>query len=115
MGDNLTGDGEGDDEEIFIDLTKLPAKYDKLIFVVNIYEAAKRNQHFGMIHNAFIRICDRENNNQELCRYNLSENYDGMTAMVFGEMYLHNGDWKFNAVGQATQDNSISELVRRFL
>ncbi|MBQ6774116.1 MAG: TerD family protein [Synergistaceae bacterium] len=115
MGDNLTGDGEGDDEEIFIDLTKLPANYDKLIFVVNIYEANKRNQNFGMIHNAFIRICDCENNNQELCRYNLSENYDGMTAMIFGEMYLHNGNWKFNAIGQATHDNSISELVRRFI
>ena len=114
MGDNLTGDGEGDDEQIFIDLTALPSQYDKLIFVVNIYQARERSQDFGMIHNAFIRICDCENNNQELCRYNLSENYDGMTAMIFGEMYLHNGSWKFNAIGQATKDNSITELVRKF-
>ncbi len=113
MGDNLTGAGEGDDEEIFIDLTRLPAKYDKIIFVVNIYKANERNQHFGMIENAFIRIYDGENN-QELCKYNLSENYDGMTAMIFGEMYLRNGQWKFNAIGQATRDNSISELLRRF-
>ena len=113
MGDNLTGAGEGDDEEIFIDLTKLPAKYDKIIFVVNIYKANERNQHFGMIENAFIRIYDGENN-QELCRYNLSENYDGMTAMIFGEMYLRDGQWRFNAIGQATHDNSIQELLGRF-
>lgn len=114
MGDNLTGDGEGDDEQIFIDLTALPSQYDKLIFVVNIFKAKERNQDFGMIRNAFIRICDNENQGRELCRYNLSENYDGMTAMIFGEMYLHNGDWKFNAIGQATKDNSITELVRKF-
>lgn len=115
MGDNLTGDGEGDDEQIFVDLTALPSQYDKLIFVVNIYKAQERSQHFGMIHNAFIRICDNENHGLELCRYNLSDdNYDGMTAMIFGEIYLHNGSWKFNAIGQATHDNSISELVRKF-
>ena len=66
-----------------------------------------------MIQNAFIRICDGETN-QELCKYNLSENYDGMTAMVFGELYLYKGQWKFNAVGQATRDNSVSELAVRF-
>ena len=113
MGDNLTGDGEGDDEEIFVDLVSLPAKYDKIIFTVNIYKARERKQHFGMIKNAFIRICDAENN-QELLRYNLSENYDNMTALVFGEVYKYNDTWKFSAIGQATQDNSISELVRKF-
>ena len=114
MGDNLTGEGEGDDEEIFIDLAKLPADCDKIIFVVNVYKAAERKQHFGMIRNAFIRICDNDTH-EELCRYNLSENYDGMTAMVFGEMYLRNGQWKFNAIGQATKDNSITELSRSFM
>ncbi len=113
MGDNLTGDGEGDDEEIFVDLVSLPAEYDKIIFTVNIYKARERKQHFGMIKNAFIRICDAENN-QELLRYNLSENYDNMTALVFGEVYKYNDTWKFSAIGQATQDNSISELVRKF-
>lgn len=113
MGDNLTGAGEGDDEQIFVNLSSLPSQYDKIIFVVNIYKANERKQHFGLIRNAFIRICDDENR-QELCRYNLSENYDGMTAMVFGEIYLRNGQWKFNAIGQATKDNSISELVKRF-
>lgn len=113
MGDNLTGAGEGDDEQILVDLSALPGQYDKIIFVVNIYQAAQRRQHFGLIQNAFIRICDAETN-QELCKYNLSENYDGMTAMVFGELYLYKGQWKFNAIGQPTRDNSISELADQF-
>lgn len=113
MGDNLTGAGEGDDEQIFVDLDRLPAQYDKIVFVVSIYQAAERRQHFGLIQNAFIRICDGETN-REICRYNLSENYDGMTAMVVGELYLYNGNWKFNAIGQATHDNGISDLARRF-
>ncbi len=114
MGDNLTGAGEGDDEQIFVDLASLPAEYDKIIVVVNIYQARQRGQHFGMIRNAFIRICDAETG-QELCKYDLSENYDGMTAMVFGEVYRYNGKWKFNAIGQPTRDNSISDLARRFV
>lgn len=114
MGDNLTGAGAGDDEQIMIDLATLPAQYDKIVMVVNIYQAMQRRQHFGMIQNAFIRVCDAETN-QELCRYNLSENYQGMTAMVFGEVYRYNGAWKFNAIGQATQDNSVGDLAKRFV
>lgn len=113
MGDNLTGAGEGDDEQIMVDLASLPSQYDKIIVVVNIYQAAQRRQHFGMIRNAFIRICDAETN-QEILKYNLSENYNGMTAMVFGELYRYNGTWKFNAIGQATQDNSVGDLAKRF-
>ena len=112
-GDNLTGEGEGDDEQIIVDFRKLPNEYDKIIFVVNIYDSSQRKQHFGMIQNAFIRIVDAENN-MELCKYNLSENYDGMTAMIFGEIYLRNGQWKFNAIGQGTKDSSINELTARF-
>lgn len=114
MGDNLTGAGEGDDEQIMVDLAALPSQYDKIIVVVNIYQAAQRRQHFGMIRNAFIRICDAETN-QEILKYNLSENYNGMTAMVFGELYRYNGTWKFNAIGQATQDNSVGDLAKRFV
>ena len=113
MGDNLTGEGEGDDEQIFVDLGSLPSDCDKIIFVVNIYKAVERKQNFGMIKNAFIRIVDADNNS-ELCRYSLSENYDGMTAMVFGELYLRNGQWKFNAIGQGTKDPGLSELITRF-
>ena len=97
-----------------MDLETLPAQYDKIVFVVNIYQAAQRKQHFGMVENAFIRICDAESG-KELCKYNLSENYSGMTAMVFGELYRHNGAWKFNAIGQATQDNGVIELAMRFV
>ena len=113
MGDNLTGAGEGDDEQILVNLEDLPERYDKVVFVVNIYQAMQRGQHFGMIQNAFIRICDAETN-LELCKYNLSENYDGMTAMVFGELYRHKGTWKFNAIGQPTKDNSVGDLAKRF-
>ena len=113
LGDNLTGAGEGDDEQIIIELNNVPAEYDRIVFVVNIYQAVERHQHFGMIQNAFIRIVDARNN-QELCRYNLSENYDNMTAMIFGEVYRHNGEWKFNAVGQATQDPGLGQLCARF-
>lgn len=114
MGDNLTGAGEGDDEQIMVDLTALPSNYDKIVFVVTIYQARERRQHFGLIRNCFIRICDAETG-QELCKYNLSENYNNMTAMIFGELYRYNGSWKFNAIGQPTTDNSISDMAKRFL
>ena len=113
MGDNLTGAGEGDDEQIIVDLDQLPAEYDRIVIVVNIYEANQRNQHFGMIENAFIRLVDGKTN-QEMCKYNLSENYTGMTAMIFGEVSRHNGEWKFNAIGQATNDPGLSSLVNRY-
>ena len=112
-GDNLTGDGEGDDEQILVDLTAVPQDYDKLVFVVNIYDCESRKQDFGMIANAFIRICD-ERTGEEFCRYNLSESYAGMTAMIFGEIYRHNGEWKFNAIGQGTKDPGLHELAKRF-
>ncbi|MBQ1915547.1 MAG: TerD family protein [Selenomonadaceae bacterium] len=113
MGDNLTGEGDGDDEQIFVDLDAVPADYDKLVFVVNIYKAESRKQHFGMIKNAFIRIVDDKGT--EFCRYDLSEKYDGMTAMIFGEIYRHKGEWKFNAIGQATKDGDLGLLAKRYL
>lgn len=113
MGDNLTGAGEGDDEQIVIDLQRVPPQYDKIVIVVNIYWAYKRNQHFGMIDNAFIRIVNAANG-MEMLKYNLSENYNGMTAMIFGEIYRHNGEWKFGAVGSGTNDGSISDLAKRY-
>ncbi len=112
-GDNLTGDGEGDDEQIIVDFSKVSEDYDKIMFVVNIYECKTRKQHFGMISNAFIRIVDADTK-IELCKYNLSENYDNKTAMIFGEVYRKDGEWKFNAVGQATEDTSIKSLAKRF-
>lgn len=114
QGDNLTGAGDGDDEQIKVVLDRVPSDCDKIVFVVNIYQARERRQHFGMIQNAFIRIVNAQNG-QELCRYNLSEKYDNMTAMIFGEAYRHNGEWKFSAIGQATEDAGLSELLRRFV
>ena len=114
MGDNLTGEGDGDDEQIVIDLNSVPAEYDKIILAVNIYKAYDRRQNFGLIKNAFIRLVDARNN-KEMCIYNLTEDYSGMTAMLFGEVYRYNGEWKFNAVGQGTTDGSISEFAKRYL
>ena len=114
MGDNLTGAGDGDDEHILVELAKLPQQYDKIVLVVNIYQAVKRNQNFGMISNAFIRLVDGKTN-QEMCKYNLSENYNGMTAMIFGEVYRHGGEWKFSAIGQGTTDPGLGELIQRYV
>ncbi|MDE5764874.1 MAG: TerD family protein [Ruminococcus sp.] len=113
MGDNLTGAGDGDDEQIIIDLLKVPADCDKIVMVVNIYQAFQRKQHFGMIRNAYIRLVDGRTSS-EMCKYNLTDDYSGMTALVFGEVYKHNGEWKFNAVGQGTNDPGLAELARRF-
>lgn len=113
MGDNLTGDGDGDDEQITIDLSRVPTNYDRIVIAVNIYRAEAKKQDFGMIQNAFMRIVDRRTN-RELVRYNLSDDYAGKTAMVFGELYRHNGEWKMNAIGQGTTDGSISEFAKRY-
>ncbi len=113
MGDNLTGEGDGDDEQILVDLSSVPQEYDRIVIVVNIYQALERRQHFGMIQNAFIRIVDGKSN-RELCKYNLSEDYSDMKAMIFGEIYRHDGEWKFNAIGQGTTDNSIGKLAERY-
>lgn len=113
MGDNLTGDGEGDDEQLFVNLENIPSQYDRLIFSVNIYEAYQRKQDFGMIRNAFIRIVDNDTY-MEICRYNLSEHYSGMTAMIFGEIFRDGNGWQFAAIGDPTKDRSISELVSKF-
>lgn len=113
LGDNLTGAGTGDDEQIIVDLSRIPEEYDKIVLVVTLYQAVERKQHFGLIQNAFIRLVDARNNN-EMCRYNLTEDYSGMTAMIFGEVYRHNGEWKFTALGQGTKDPGLGELVNRF-
>lgn len=105
QGDNLTGAGDGDDEQIMVNLSAVPAEIHKIVFVVNIYDANKKGQHFGMIQNAFIRLVDMRNQ-QEICRFNLSENYNGMTGLIAAEIYRYNGEWKFNAIGQSVQEAS---------
>lgn len=98
MGDNLTGEGEGDDEQIEVDLSKLPANIEKVAFTVTIYDADRRRQNFGQVSNAYIRIVD-EATNTEIVHYDLGEDFSIETAIVVGELYKHNGNWKFNAIG----------------
>jgi len=98
-GDNLTGEGEGDDESILIDLAKVPAVVDKIVFPVSIHDADNRGQTFGQVSNAFIRVVNQADG-QELARYDLSEDASTETAMIFGEVYRYNNEWKFRAVGQ---------------
>ena len=112
-GDNLTGDGDGDDEQITVDLANMANSVGRIVFVVNIYACEQRKQDFGMIKNAFIRLVNTSTG-KEICKYNLSENYSGKTAMIFAEVYKKDNEWKFNAIGQGTTDGSISELVRRY-
>ena len=98
LGDNLTGAGEGDDEQIKIDLSKVPENVEKIDFTVTIYEAEERKQNFGQVENAFIRVVNAANN-EELIRYDLGEDFSIETAVVIGELYRNKGEWKFNAIG----------------
>ena len=102
MGDNLTGEGDGDDEQIEVDLSLVPANIEKIAFTVTIYDAENRHQNFGQVSNAYCRIVD-ENTNEELIRFDLGEDFSIETAVVVGELYKHNGEWKFNAIGSGFQ------------
>ena len=102
MGDNLTGAGDGDDEQITVDLSKVPENVEKIAFTVTIYEADVRKQNFGQVSNAYIRLVD-ETTGAELIRYDLGEDFSIETAVVVGELYRHNGEWKFNAIGSGFQ------------
>lgn len=112
LGDNLTGDSAGDDEVINVDLKKVPADVTKLSFVVTIHEADTRKQNFGMVQNAYIRVVDKKSN-KEIARYDLSEDASTNTAMIFGEVYRHNSEWKFKAVGQG-YDGGLGALAKNF-
>ncbi|QXM07166.1 TerD family protein [Crassaminicella indica] len=113
-GDNLTGEGEGDDEQIFVTLNMIPQNIHRLVFVVNIYDCIRRKQDFGLIQNAFIRIVNGADM-KELIRYNLSDDYAGKTTLIVGEIYRYNGEWKFAAIGEGTNDTSLSEIVKRYM
>lgn len=112
MGDNRTGAGEGDDEQIKVDLSLIPANISKIAFTVTIYDAEKRRQNFGQVNNAFIRIYD-ETTGEELLRYDLGEDFSIETAAVFGELYKNNGEWKFNAIGSGFQ-GGLAALCANF-
>ena len=112
MGDNLTGAGDGDDEQIIVDLASVPANITKIDFTATIYDADTRNQNFGQVSNAYIRILD-ESTGTELIRYDLGEDFSIETALVVGEIYRHNGEWKFNAIG-AGFSGGLSALCQNY-
>lgn len=99
-GDNRTGDGEGDDEAISVDLSKVPADVAKIVFAVTIHEGQQNGQNFGQVDKAYIRVINQDSNAEELARFDLSEDGSTEVAMIFGELYRHSGEWKFKAVGQ---------------
>ncbi|MFG2693996.1 TerD family protein [Kitasatospora sp. NPDC051984] len=99
QGDNLTGDGDGDDEVVDVHLDLVPVQIDKVVFAVSIYDADARLQSFGQVSNAYIRVAN-VGDGSEIARYDLSEDASGETAMIFGELYRYQGEWKFRAVGQ---------------
>ena len=111
-GDNLTGEGEGDDESVKVDLSRVPAEIQKLAVAVTIHDADARRQNFGMVQNAFIRIVNGDSD-REVARYDLTEDYSTETALIFGEVYRHSGEWKFRAVGQGFQ-GGLAPLARNF-
>ncbi len=113
MGDNLTGDGDGDDEQIMVDLSNIPQNIAKLVFVVNIYAAVQRKQHFGMIQNAFIRLVNLTDN-KEMLRFNLTEEYSGKTGLFVAEIYRNGGEWKFTAVGESDASSGLGEMVKKY-
>ena len=111
-GDNRTGAGEGDDEQITVDLSLVPANIEKIDFTVTIYEADERRQNFGQVSNAYVRIID-ESTGSELIRYDLEEDYSIETALVVGELYRHGSEWKFNAIGSGFQ-GGLEALCRNY-
>lgn len=112
LGDNLTGDGEGDDEQIIIDLSLIPQSISRINFTVTIHEANERKQSFGQVSNAYVRVVNVEND-QEILKYDLGEDFSIETAIVVGEIYKHNGQWKFNAIGSGFQ-GGLAALCRNF-
>jgi tellurium resistance protein TerD len=111
-GDNLTGAGEGDDESLKIQLPGVPQDVTKVAFTVTINDAEKNGQNFGMIRNAFIRVVNTADQS-EICRYDLTEDFSIETALIFGELYRHSGEWKFKAVGQGFQ-GGLRALCQNF-
>ena len=112
QGDNLTGEGDGDDEQILVDLSKVPANIAKIAFTVTIYDADVRRQNFGQVSNSFIRVVD-EATGSELIRFDLGEDFSIETAVVVGEIYRHNGEWKFNAIGSGFS-GGLAALCRQY-
>ena len=111
-GDNRTGEGDGDDEKLIVEFAKIPSDIDKIAITVTIYDAIARAQNFGQISNAFVRVVNEETN-EEILRYDLSEDFSVETALVFCEIYRHNGEWKFSAIGSGFQ-GGLAALCKNY-
>lgn len=112
LGDNLTGEGEGDDEQILVDLSLIPSRITRINFTVTIHEADERGQNFGQVSNAYVRVVNEETG-EELIRYDLGEDFSIETAIVVAELYRHNGEWKFNAIGNGFS-GGLAALCQNF-
>lgn len=114
-GDNRTGEGDGDDEQIIVQLDKLDQKYQKIVFIVTIYQGQKNNQHFGMVENAFIRAVDQSGT--EIAKYSLSGNdeFNNTHSMIFAELYRREGSWKFRAIGEPRTTDNFVEILKEYL
>ncbi len=112
LGDNRTGDGDGDDEEILVDFSKMPDRIEKIAVTVTIYEAKERRQNFGQVNNSYVRLVNSDNE-EELLRYDLGEEFSIETAIVVCEIYRHNGEWKFSAVGSGFE-GGLEALCRSY-
>ena len=114
-GDNRTGGGDGDDETIEISLNEVRSNVDKIVVFMNIYEASKRGQDMSALRNAYIRLYNPKNGNEELARFNLDESKGTSTGLIAGELYRHNGEWKFAAIGEGVKDaDYVSAVVSRY-
>ncbi|WP_204104560.1 MULTISPECIES: TerD family protein [Spirulina sp. CCY15215] len=114
LGDNLTGEGNGDDEQIIVELPQISPNIETLVFVVNIYKCHQRKQDFGQVKNAFVRLLNMANN-QEIARYNLSgAAYSGMTGMILAELYRENKGWDMKAIGEGVSVNGLEEILRSY-
>lgn len=109
-GDNLTGDGDGDDEQIEIDLSRVPSSIERLSIIVNIYSADSRGQDFSQVRNCFVHV-DNIETGRELARYNVDGNFDGKTGIFVADLYRHNGEWKFKAIGEGVKVRDIGQMV----
>lgn len=113
-GDNLTGEGEGDDERIAINLSQLDPRIERIVFAVSIFEAQNKRQTFGMVNNSYVRLLDSDNRDKEICRYELKDNYPTATVVTFAELFKENGRWNFKAIGEGSVGD-LNTLIQRYV
>lgn len=114
-GDNRTGEGDGDDETIMINLAEVESKYDSIVFCVNIYDAVGRKQTFGMVSNSYVRLLDRDNNDKELCHFMLKDDYSSSTGVIFAKLKRDGSEWTFEALGEGKIVKDLNDIAALFM